>query len=550
MSTGQVIKAASLDTPLYYLENLDTVVDWVNQHHRHLLHESEWQQLDDYCSLNTDARALLTRLIMRRGEWFRSDKISYPEINNIAQAYHDCQQARLINYPAVCSASDWSSLCLKQELLDTLKQWGIDNTQSNKTEIQRTLIAHFDDKSGTSQQWLARATFDVIQLTCNSLFNLIKVLFFGNAHQDWSEFVLTELGHQRYEDVAFDTSVAAFQKRSDVDVFITMSTLSDALFNNVLPAEAVFDQLPPEPETSWLSYRWHKLVFRCGHAIERQGNIDHALKIYRRCRYPEASVRLLRVLEKTARPQLSYRFARFLSNHPRPDIATAAQKVQQRSAKKLHLPFTKPPVLVHNSQRIVIAKHASVERACQEYFSDTDHQCFYVENALLPTLFAVCMWPALYAPLPGAFFNPFQRGPADLFQPDFLQRRIELIEQNLRLLDQKDYRHVLTTRFEAHAGKACPLAIWPVISDELWALALDIIPADHLKVIFSRMLIDLRHHCNGLPDLIRFDLINRRYELIEVKGPGDKLQDHQVRWLDFFSAHGIDASVCYVEWQS
>lgn len=37
--------------------------------------------------------------------------------------------------------------------------------------------------------------------------------------------------------------------------------------------------------------------------------------------------------------------------------------------------------------------------------------------------------------------------------------------------------------------------------------------------------------------------------MIEVKGPGDRLQDHQIRWLEFFAGEGIPASVCYVRWQ-
>ena len=38
--------------------------------------------------------------------------------------------------------------------------------------------------------------------------------------------------------------------------------------------------------------------------------------------------------------------------------------------------------------------------------------------------------------------------------------------------------------------------------------------------------------------------------MIEVKGPGDRLQDHQVRWLQFFASNGIAASVCYLRWET
>jgi hypothetical protein len=34
--------------------------------------------------------------------------------------------------------------------------------------------------------------------------------------------------------------------------------------------------------------------------------------------------------------------------------------------------------------------------------------------------------------------------------------------------------------------------------------------------------------------------------LIEVKGPGDRLQNNQRRFLEFCVSHGMPVSVCYV----
>jgi sulfur relay (sulfurtransferase) complex TusBCD TusD component (DsrE family) len=36
--------------------------------------------------------------------------------------------------------------------------------------------------------------------------------------------------------------------------------------------------------------------------------------------------------------------------------------------------------------------------------------------------------------------------------------------------------------------------------------------------------------------------------MIEVKGPGDRLQDHQTRWLEYCVEQGVPVSVCYVRW--
>ncbi|MGV8597625.1 VRR-NUC domain-containing protein, partial [Pseudomonas aeruginosa] len=40
----------------------------------------------------------------------------------------------------------------------------------------------------------------------------------------------------------------------------------------------------------------------------------------------------------------------------------------------------------------------------------------------------------------------------------------------------------------------------------------------------------------------------RRYRMVEVKGPGDRLQDNQLRWLQFCCEREMPVAVCYVRW--
>jgi hypothetical protein len=62
------------------------------------------------------------------------------------------------------------------------------------------------------------------------------------------------------------------------------------------------------------------------------------------------------------------------------------------------------------------------------------------------------------------------------------------------------------------------------------------------------LLRDIKQNRAGLPDLIQFWPAERRYHLVEVKGPGDRLQDNQRRWLHYCHERGIPVSVCYVQW--
>ncbi|NQZ10656.1 MAG: VRR-NUC domain-containing protein, partial [Algicola sp.] len=38
------------------------------------------------------------------------------------------------------------------------------------------------------------------------------------------------------------------------------------------------------------------------------------------------------------------------------------------------------------------------------------------------------------------------------------------------------------------------------------------------------------------------------YELVEVKGPGDRLQKNQLRWMQYFHQQGIRHRVVHVRW--
>jgi len=37
--------------------------------------------------------------------------------------------------------------------------------------------------------------------------------------------------------------------------------------------------------------------------------------------------------------------------------------------------------------------------------------------------------------------------------------------------------------------------------------------------------------------------------MIEVKGPGDRLQDNQLRWIAYCATHDMPVSVCYLQWE-
>jgi len=174
--------------------------------------------------------------------------------------------------------------------------------------------------------------------------------------------------------------------------------------------------------------------------------------------------------------------------------------------------------------------------------------CFYTENTLFNAVFGLVFWDIIYAPVAGVFFNPFQSAPADLYEPGFREQRAHLIHDRLAELDSvAALQRRVEACFHARSGIQNVFLAWRFLSWDLLELALLRIPLSHWLVVFERLLADLRSHRSGFPDLILFPA-QGGYRLIEVKGPGDKLQKNQLRWMRFFHANGIPHEVAKVIW--
>ncbi len=203
---------------------------------------------------------------------------------------------------------------------------------------------------------------------------------------------------------------------------------------------------------------------------------------------------------------------------------------------ELELPYPDPP--------------RRVELVVSEHLSTPDAPALYVENTLLNSLFGLLCWDVVFTPLPGAFFHEFHTGPADLLEAEFRERRAAAFAERLAQLESGTYRASILSTFAAKTDIQSPFVTWGALTRQELELALDCIPPLHLRKFFERLLGDVRANRSGLPDLIQLWPLERRYRLIEVKGPGDRLQDNQIRWLNFCLAEGIPVCVCKVKWQS
>jgi len=172
----------------------------------------------------------------------------------------------------------------------------------------------------------------------------------------------------------------------------------------------------------------------------------------------------------------------------------------------------------------------------------------YVENGLVNALFGLLCWKAIFAPIAGAFFHDFQYGPADLASGRFYRRRCREFAECFAELESDRYKATIRRYFAEKAGIQCAFVDWRLLNKSLLERALACIPPAHLRLWFEWIVSDVQGNRAGFPDLVQFWPQERRYRMIEVKGPGDRLQDNQRRLLEYCLTHQMPVAVCKVRW--
>ncbi len=533
--------------PLYYLHNFSRALAWLECRYADLLTADESGFVGTFRVLPVPSQALLVRLLMRRGPYFRQSRIRYPEIGEFQAAIEPLIAAGWVDLAPVLAPDALFSLLRRNELRQIFPD--LKSGSSKCAWLARLLEGTPEPR--TLAQWHPELSDVVILLSVAPLCARLRRLFFGNDHQDWAQFVLVDLGLVRYEDVAIALDSRAFQSRQDIDAFHALCECRARLHDDpgIPDLVTAFPEGPPPGR--WLARQYAKLQFSIGRRLEDEGALDAALQTYRSCSYPESQVRALRVAERmgqydAALVLASGQLASCVHESQAEALRRGVARLQRRLGGAAVPRRARDPAQVlrltlpHSDQR--------VEEAVRRHLGTDAAPVFYVESGLLTSLFGLLCWDAVFAALPGAFFHPFQSGPADLHSRDFVERRPELFQHALGSLQDDTWHERIRTTYLAKAGIQSPFVRWGLLSESLLELSLGCIPAKDLRACFGRLLADLKENCAGLPDLIQFHPRENRYSLIEIKGPGDRLQDNQRRWISFLADNGIAVTVCHVTW--
>jgi hypothetical protein len=543
------VNTDAFDDPFYYLANFKRVLDWLGERYADLLNDEEQAFIERFRQTPQGSQALLVRMVMRKGRVFRETRLQYPEIGETRAAAAALLAHGWLDGEAALGLDELFDTLQKAELLQCFKNLGI-SASMRKAQMLDSLTPLLGEARPFAQ-WCPQSPEQVYALQVRPLCDRLRLLFFGNLRQGWSEFILADLGVFHYESVALDAASRALRHRADVDLYLDLHACRERLEQGEAPTAISPAIAALSSDNPWLMARRDKLLFRVGSQHERAQDWPAALQTYADCGYPGARLRRIRVLERSGEHAAALALAELAGQGVENAAeAQALHRIVPRLRKRLGLsaPPKRPPPVILRMQLSLVQGPSSVEHLVREHLHEPAGPVHYVENTLINSLFGLLCWPAIFAPLPGAFFHPFQSGPADLLQGDFLQRRAPLFEACLGQLEDGRWKQAMRTCYQAKRGLQSPFVHWGALSLELLELALECLPAEHLRRCFERLLEDLHANRTGMPDLIQFFPEQGRYRMIEVKGPGDRLQDNQLRWLEFCATHQMPVEVCYVQW--
>ncbi|WP_456295552.1 VRR-NUC domain-containing protein [Vibrio sp. AK197] len=530
-------------TPDYYLDNFLKLHQHATEWYSDLLSAQEQHWLDAFSQLSHASQCLLVRMLSRKGHWFRSDKLSYAEIGELQHPLSQLSQFEFIRVnPSISRADLAQSLLTKPELL-TL------DSSLDKRMTKQQAIEQFSEGTDIEHPESLALNFQIIELLHPRTIDVLLLLFFANTHQDLSQFVLTDIGLHRFEAYDLSKERRFFKSHDHIEQRLSLSELYanyQLTEKRSLALIELLEQLPEQGPFKDVNRRREQIINLIARDLERLGEVDQALKWFQQSTLPPSRERQARMLEPLNQLDMMQAIISDMRTNPK-DIGEweVAEKLQHRLDRKRGLKVTRSQKPKHTTLHLddLDLSQTRVELAVLNRLTQDGWRCFYSENTLLNGLFGLLFWEVIFAPVEGAFINPYQHRPLDLYHSDFVAKREAMVQHALDSLETLSHQ-AWVDRYHRKYGISNPFVNWNLFSQDLLIEAITYIPTSTLRGLFEILLTDLARYRSGMPDLIAFK--DGQYQWVEVKGPGDKVQDNQWRWFRHFEQLGVPFSVCYV----
>lgn len=535
--------------PHYYADNLTRLLDTVARQYSDILDTPELARLEQVRGLGVDALRLYARLLTRRGPLLRADTLGYREVADTTAALARLAEAELINRnPAVPGDRVLARLTLP-EIRAAFPELPAGCRGLRKAALVAATAARYPEPVLRSRlagvcAWLL--------LTDPDWLTAMRILFFGDLRQDFSTFVLEDLGVVRYEPYPLDPKRRLFANRTELARYLELLRIKGEV-------RRLHQNWHEHQLLSHVEHLWHpesnrllerqrgRLLNEIGREAERHCAFDLALTAYGRADREPGRERRVRILHRLGDRDGVSQVLKAIEGAPH---SAGEQHFARQFAARAGLAPKRGQRIVELQLRLA-APPADLEAAALTAWLRNGGVGAHLENRFPLGLLGLAFWDIVFMPVPGMFTHPYQSAPLDLYWPDFRQTRATAIARRFDELRRNHVEDALRVRlretYRAKYGVSNALMAWSKFPAGFLEQVLRAVPPRHLLAMFDFMLDDLHQTRTGFPDLV-LCFGPGSYRLVEVKGPGDQLRREQRLWFELFARVGIPASVLRVTW--
>lgn len=506
--------------PDYYAENLIFLIESVVSQYSDLFSTREADLASSILQLSVDGKRLLARLAMRRVELIRVETLNYSEISDSRRTLGELSRQDMIELdPDVELWLLLDSLTIP-ELRGTFPDLSL---RGRKAECVDMIV---DTRESREILRRVRSSFHWVRLQVSEELRLFSLLFFGNLRDDYSAFVLRDLGLFKFESYEFDSKTRLFEDRRSVDTYLQMADAREFVEEQGRELEKadaleIAERFRSVRNQPILELRRSKLLNAVGRTLERNEQFAAARQVFSNSTLHPARERTVRILHREGRECERNDLLKLILGDPwsleEEDFARSFGNRKKRKS----VSFVEERQLVSQTSES-IELHAIGELQADGY------EAWHFENGFPMGLFGLAYWEWIFAPSLGAFVNSFQSAPIDLFEPDFFDRRRQLCIDPLA--SPGTLKCTITRKIDQKFGINNALVDWRICNSAAFRKCLDVVKVEVLRSVLQVISRDLRQMRSGFPDLTAIDS-QGNIEFIEVKGPTDQVQRNQAIWI-------------------
>jgi len=562
----------------YYLRHFRELSAHVEAQCPWLDETEEGDFLRQLCGCSQNAQSLFLRLANRVPSVFRTDKLAYADID-LNAARDELLDAELLGKVAAFS-EDLLGLFTVAELKKVVPPAAKPAAKSAKRPAW--VAAAIDSEPARA----AVMQHDLIEQLGSWEYGKLLYLYFGNAFQNLSEFVVHEIGHVRVEARPVETTRGRFANRAEADDGWLLECLKMGVWiaaeeqRDAAGALALWNEWQSAPRSlnKFTRKKECKMANRVARALERVKSVEAdelALEIYTASELPPARERRARLLKRLGRVDDSRELAEAMRVDGTPEEqqwsgdwiarlpATRGSGKRQgkaggrgstcREATRMlqAAPVLEVPATADGSSNPSGSIESRTVAALMTVSEEGVKVCaWHVENHLWSALFGLVLWEVIFDAEAG-FSNPHQAVPEALWTPAFFAERAVAVEAALASFSAE----AVLQRWQEKEGIWSPFTNWSPYVHEALSACLASVRLPVLREICRSIAADPRTARRGFPDLFVVEqrggadgtapVLSARG--VEVKGPGDSLSDVQVVWLRRLNELGFAAEVLRVK---